>query len=68
MWKLSKKVEGYVDVEYVSFHEYIRNMPPDTDLAEHQLRVGRSTCPTENNILNHAKLCRMKEVGDTRRK
>ena len=39
--KLSKK---YVDVEYISLHGYIRNTPSDTEvLAEHQLRVGRST-------------------------
>ena len=37
-------VEEWVDVEYISLHGYIRYIPSDTEeLAEHQLRVGRST-------------------------
>ena len=37
-------VEEQVDVEYISLHRYMRNVLPDTeDLAEHQLRPGRST-------------------------
>ena len=32
-----------MDVEYISFHRYIRNTPSDTEVyAEHQLRVDRS--------------------------
>ena len=46
-----KMVEEYVNVEHTSLHGYIRNTPSDTeDLEEHQLRMGRSTCPPEKNI------------------
>ena len=51
-------------MEYISLHRYIRNTPSDTDVhAEHQLRVDRRTSPVEENIQNHAKLGRMKELG-----
>ena len=37
-------VEELVDMQYISFHGYIRNTPSDTKVhAEHQLRVDRST-------------------------
>ena len=37
-------VEELVDMQYISFHGYIRNTPSDTEVhAEHQLRVDRST-------------------------
>ena len=43
--------EEEVDVEYISLHRYIRNTPSDTEVhGEHQLRVGRSAWPVENNI------------------
>ena len=36
--------EEQVDVEYISLHRFFRNMLSDTEvLAEHQLRVDRST-------------------------
>ena len=36
--------EEQVDVEYISLHGYIRNIPLDTEVhAEPQLRVDRST-------------------------
>ena len=54
-----------MNVEYISLHGYIRNMPSDTELhAEHQLRVDRSTSPAEKNIYNHAKLIRVMELGE----
>ena len=35
--------EEEVDMEYNSFHGYIRNTPSDTEVhAEHQLRADRS--------------------------
>ena len=35
--------EEYVNMQYISAHRYIKNMLPDTeDLAEQQLRAGRS--------------------------
>ena len=35
---------GVGDVEYISFHGYIRNTPSDTEVhADHQLRADRST-------------------------
>ena len=53
-----------MDVEYISLHGYIRNIPSDTEvLAEHQLRADRSTWPVEKNIQNHAKLGRTRELG-----
>ena len=56
--------EEQVDVEFISLQRYIRKTPSDTgDLAERQLRAGRSTWPTEKNIQNHTKLGRVKEVG-----
>ena len=52
-----------MDVEYISLHGYIKNTPSDTEVhAEHQLRADRSTQPVEN-IQNHTKLSRMKELG-----
>ena len=43
--------EEQVDVEYISLHRCIRNTPSDTEvLAEHQLKVYRSTRPPEKNI------------------
>ena len=56
-----------MDVEYISLHGYIRYTPSDTEvLAEHQLRVGRSTCLLENNTQNRAKLGRTQELrGET---
>ena len=37
-------VEEQVDMEYISLHGYIRNIPSDTEVyAEYQLRVDRST-------------------------
>ena len=51
-------------MEYISLHGYIRNTPSNTEVhAEHQLRADRITRPVEKNIQNHAKLCRMKELG-----
>ena len=51
-------------VEYISLHGYIRNTPSDAEVhAEHQLRADRRTGPAENNIYNHAKLGRRKELG-----
>ena len=36
--------EEQVDVDYISFHGYIRNTPSDTEVyAEYQLRVDRNT-------------------------
>ena len=49
-----------MDVEYISLHGYIRNAPSDT---EHQLKVDSSTWAEENNMQNHPKLCRTKELG-----
>ena len=44
-------VEEYMDVEYISLHGYIRNIPSDTEVhAEYQLRADRSTWPVEKNI------------------
>ena len=58
-------VEEQVNVEHTSLCGYIANTPSDTaDLAEHQLRVGRSTCPPRKNIQNQTKLSRMKEMGE----
>ena len=56
-----------MDVEYISLHGYIRYTPSDTEvLAEHQLRVGRSTCLLEKNTQNRAKLGRTQELrGET---
>ena len=52
-----------MDVEYISLHGYIKNTPSDTEVhAEQQLRADRSTQPAEN-IQNHTKLSRMKELG-----
>jgi len=31
------------DMEYISLHGYIRNIPSDTEVNEHQLRADRST-------------------------
>ena len=46
-------VEEQVNVEHTSLCGYIANTPSDTaDLAEHQLRVGRSTCSPRKNIQN----------------
>ena len=43
--------EEQVDVEFISLQRYIRKTPSDTgDLAERQLRAGRSTWPPEKNI------------------
>ena len=40
-----------MDIEYISLHGYIRDMPSDTEVhAEHQLRVDRSTLLAEKNI------------------
>ena len=40
----NKMAEELVDMQYVALCGYIRNTPSDTEvLAEHQLRVGRST-------------------------
>ena len=37
-------VEEQVDMEYISLHGYIRNIPSDTEIhAVHQLRMDRST-------------------------
>ena len=37
-------VKEQVDVEFISLHGYIRNIPSDTKVhTEHELRVGRST-------------------------
>ena len=37
-------VEEQVDVEYISLHRCIRNIPSDTKMhGEHQLRVDRSS-------------------------
>ena len=50
--------------EKISLEGYIRNTPSEKkQLAEHQLRVGRSTSPLEKN---NAKLGRTKEVGAER--
>ena len=44
-------VEEEVDVEYISFHGYIRNKPSGTEVhAEHQLRADRSSRAAEKNI------------------
>ena len=61
---------GVGDVEYISLHGYIRNTASDTEVhAERQLREDRSIWPVENNIWNHEKLSRMKElVGGGERK
>ena len=57
-------LEEQVDVEYISLHAYIRNIPSDTEMhVEHQLRADRSTQPAEKNIQNHEKLGRTKEIG-----
>ena len=43
--------EEQVDMEFISLQRYIRKTPSDTgDLAERQLRAGRSTWPPEKNI------------------
>ena len=53
-------------MEYISLHGYIRNTPSDTEVqAEHQLRAERSTWPAEN-IQNHEKFSRMKELRGKR--
>ena len=53
-----------MDVDYISLTGYIRKTSSDTHVhAEHQLRVDRRTSPVEENIQNHAKLGRMKELG-----
>ena len=53
-----------MDVEYISLHGYIRNTPSDTEVhAEHELRVGRSTCPVEKKYIAPQKLGRMTELG-----
>ena len=40
----NKMVEELVDMEYISLHGCIRNIPSDTEVhAEHHLRVDRST-------------------------
>ena len=58
-------VEKQVDMEYISLHGYIRNIPSDTEIhTEHQLSMDRSTCPVEKNIQNHANLCGTKELGE----
>lgn len=50
--------------EKISLEGYIRNTPSEKkELAEHQLRMGRSTSPLEKN---NAKLGRTKEVGGER--
>ena len=55
-------------MKYISLHRYIKNSPSDTQVhAEHQLRVDRRTSPVEENIQNHAKLGRMKELGGENR-
>ena len=39
-----KREAKMVDIEYISLHRYIRNTLSDTEvLADHQLRLGRST-------------------------
>ena len=44
-------MEEYMDMEYLSFHGYIRNTPSDSEVhVEHQLRADRSTWPAEKNI------------------
>ena len=44
-------MEKQVDMEYISLHGYIRNIPSHTQLhTEHQLSMDRSTCPVEKNI------------------
>ena len=44
-------VEEKVDVEYISLHRYIRNIPSDTEVpTEDQLRVDRSTWLEEKNV------------------
>ena len=51
-------------MEYISLHRYIRNTPSDKEVhAEHQLKVDSSTWAEENNMQNHPKLCRTKELG-----
>ena len=58
-------VEEKVDVEYISLHRYIRNIPSDTEVpTEDQLRVDRSTWLEEKNVQNHEKLSRKKEPGE----
>ena len=43
--------EEQVDVEYISLHRYIRNIPLDIEEhAEHQLKTDGSTWPAEKNI------------------
>ena len=50
-------------MDYISLTGYIRKTSSDTQVhAEHQLRVDRRTSPVEENIQNHAKLGRMKEL------
>ena len=57
-----------MDVEYISLHEYIRNIPSDIEVrAEQQLRADRSTLPEEKNIYNHEKLGRAKKQGEKTR-
>ena len=53
-----------MDVEYISLLGYIRNTLSDTEVhGEHQLKVDSSTWAEENNMQNHPKLCRTKELG-----
>ena len=50
-------------MDYISLTGYIRKTSSDTQVhAEHQLRVDRRTSPVEENIQNHAKLGRRKEL------
>ena len=47
----NKMAEDEVDVEYISFHGYIRNTLLDTGMhAEHQQRADRCTQPVKTNI------------------
>ena len=40
----NKIVEEYVDVEYISLHGYVRNIPSNTEVpGKHQLKMNRST-------------------------
>ena len=55
--------EQKVDMDYIFFHGYIRNIFSDTQVRANQLRVDRSIRPAEKNIHNHAKLGKMKEIG-----
>ena len=42
---------GWMWMEYISLHGYIRNTPSDTEVhAEHQLTADRITWPVEKNI------------------